>query len=163
MEPKTARRVDPQDRRQSPVTVRSIPSIGCSAHSIVLTLKGETRAADLKAGDKVITRDCGTAVVRRVTRQQTVCDAVLVKAGSLGHRRPPSDAILPATACLLVRDWRAQALFGRPQAVVQASRLCDGEFISPLPDHQMDTVTLEFDRPHILYIAGLELACEGTQ
>lgn len=159
MEPKTARRLD---------TTQVTPDIGtaraeCSADSIILTLAGERAAHALKPGDKVITRDSGTATVRSVQTSRQVVDAVLIKAGSLGHRRPPEDTIIPASARVLLRDWRAQALYGRVQAIADARRLCDGEFIALMPDHPMDIVTLEFDAPHILYVGGLEIACGPDQ
>jgi len=155
MEPKTARRLDTHNVLPEVRPARAI----CSADSIVLTLAGEKRAGDLQSGDKVITRDSGTAIVRAVHRDTQVTDAVLIKAGSFGHRRPPEDAIIPANAQVLIRDWRAQALFGRVQATAPARRLVDGEFITLLPAWDMETVQLTFDRPHVLYVGGLELVC----
>lgn len=157
MEPKTARRLDTKQVHPEHGTT----DVVCNADSLILTLAGEIRVSNVQVGGKVITRDSGTARVLRITQSAVTCDAVAIKAGSLGHRRPPEDALLPATSRILIRDWRAQALCGRTQMIAQARRLCDNEYIRLVPDHRFDLVTLHFDKPHILYVAGLELAC-GT-
>jgi hypothetical protein len=128
------------------------------ADSIILTLDGERRVADLNVGDRVITRDSGTAVLRGITRHRLRTAAVRIMAGTLGHTRPERDVTLPAGQLLLVRDWRAKALFGDTQALVSATRLVDGEFVTLEAAHEMTLLTLDFATPHILYVDGLELA-----
>ncbi len=54
---------------------------------------------------------------------------VTVRAGSLGHDRPGRDLAARRRQQILVRDWRAKALFGAAQADVEVSRLADGEYI----------------------------------
>jgi hypothetical protein len=126
--------------------------------SIILTLDGEKPVGDVKPGDRVITRDSGTAIVRAVHKRRIRTAAVHIAAGSLGHTRPDRDVTLPAGQMVLVRDWRAAALFGAPQALVQAERLVDGEFVRLEDAVQMTVCILEFDRPHILYVDGIEVA-----
>ncbi|SEL94515.1 Hint domain-containing protein [Roseovarius tolerans] len=131
---------------------------GLCADSIILTLDGETRVRDLRPGARVITRDSGTATLRAVDRRRSACRAVHIRAGSLGHTRPEHDVTLPATQPILVRDWRAHALFGAGRAMVPAERLVDGEFVTLRPTQVFDLYHLIFDQPHILYVDGLELA-----
>lgn len=135
---------------------------GLMAKSIILTLQGETRVQDLRAGDRVITRDSGTAVLKAVRASRVATRAVRIKAGSLGHTRPERDVTLPAGQPVLIRDWRAQAVFGAKQAMVPASRLVDGEFVTLHDDATMTVYHLEFDAPHVLYVDGLEVASHGA-
>jgi hypothetical protein len=134
---------------------------GYPAGSIILTLDGEMPVEHLVPGDRIITRDCGMALLREITAQTQTCALVQVKGGSLGHTRPGEDALFPAQQTVLLRDWRAQALFGLPQALATLNALIDGEFIRDAGECDVTLYRLEFDAPHILYVGGLELACPG--
>ncbi|MDA7424735.1 Hint domain-containing protein [Thalassococcus lentus] len=129
-----------------------------AAGTVVLTLDGALPVEFINEGDRVITRDSGMAVVRKVRRTTQRSKAIAIKAGSLGNNRPDRDAVLPANQEILVRDWRAEALFGASQALVSASRLVDGEFVRDLGTREIDMIELIFDTPHILYADGLEVA-----
>ncbi|SEL01077.1 Hint domain-containing protein [Roseovarius azorensis] len=131
---------------------------GLSADSIVLTLDGEKSLADIRPGDRVITRDTGIAVVQWITIARHLTRIIRIRAGSLGHTRPDRDVTLPAAQPILVRDWRAQAIFGAPQIIVPASRLVDGEFVTLHTAQEILLCSLGFDHPHVLYVDGLELA-----
>lgn len=131
---------------------------GLLGGAIIMTLDGELRVSDLRPGTRVITRDCGMAVLRSVRRRRITGRAVRIKASSLGHNRPERDATLPAGQPVLVRDWRAKALFGSEQALVPAARLVDGEFVTLHDNATMTVYDLEFDTPHVLYVDGLEVA-----
>ncbi|WP_135506346.1 Hint domain-containing protein [Roseovarius aestuariivivens] len=152
MEPKTVGRMTGDT-----VIMPNADATGFLPSSIILTLAGEKRVEDLSAGDRVITRDGGMAVLKDVRSRQISTRAVRIKAGSLGHTRPERDVTVPAGQPVLIRDWRARAVFGATRAMVPAHRLADGEFIT-LQDHVTMTVfELEFDRPHVLYVDGLEV------
>ena len=129
-----------------------------TAGTVVLTLDGALPVEFIAVGDRVITRDSGIAMVREVRRAKVQMKAVAIKAGSLGNTRPDRDAVLPAAQEILIRDWRAEALFGASQALVPASRLVDGEFIRDIGTREFEVVELVFDTPHILYADGLEVA-----
>lgn len=133
------------------------------AGTVVFTLDGALPVEYLNPGDKVITRDSGIAVLREVRRTRRSVALVSVRAGSLGNTRPDRDAIFPASQEILIRDWRAEALFGASQALVPAHRLEDGEFIRPLGMQDVELVSLIFDTPHILYADGLEVASAASQ
>jgi hypothetical protein len=130
---------------------------GLTAGTIVLTLDGEMPVEHLSVGDRVITRDTGMAVLREIRVETLTVAAVRIKAGSLGHTRPDTDMIVAPGARIHIRDWRAEALYGQPQANVPAHRLIDREFISELPAARMSVYTLVFDRSHIIYADGLEI------
>ena len=59
---------------------------------------------------------------------------------------------------MLIRDWRAKAMFGQPQAVVPAFELIDDEFIRDEGLQMLDLCILSFDRPHVIYAGGMEIA-----
>jgi hypothetical protein len=130
---------------------------GLPAGTTVLTLAGELPVEHLVAGDRIITRDAGIAVLRGVKVAVAEVAMVRIRAGSLGHTRPDRDtAVAPGTP-VLIRDWRAQALYAQPSAMVPAARLCDGEFIATLPAASVRLFALDFDRPHVIYADGLEI------
>ncbi len=152
-----------QARGVSARTRPDVPSAGFAAGSIILTLDGALPVEFLSPGDRVITRDQGMAILRGVRRTEVTCDMVSIMAGTLGHTRPEHDTLLPAEQKVLLRDWRAQALFGAPQALAPARKLIDGEFIRRAGRRTITLFQLEFDAPHILYVDGMELACEPTE
>jgi len=131
---------------------------GLMAGSRIMTLRGEFRVDALQPGDRVITRDSGTAMLRAIRRRRIRAPVVNIAARSLGHDRPDRDTILPAGQPVLIRDWRAQALFGAPQALVPAARLVDGEFVTLQAAAPLTLFDLEFDTPHVLYVDGLQVA-----
>ena len=156
MEPKTVRRADgglPARHISSETNGNALV-----AGTVVLTLDGALPVEFLNPGDRVITRDSGAATLRAVRCARKRSATVEITAGSLGSTRPDRDAVLPTDQEILIRDWRAGALFGASQALVPASRLVDGEFIRDLGVVEMDLVELVFDTPHILYADGLEVA-----
>ncbi|QFS82737.1 hypothetical protein FIU97_07985 [Roseivivax sp. THAF40] len=160
MEPKTVRRVS---GGTAPLRHDSIQNMtnALAAGTSVLTLDGTLPAEYLSPGDRIITRDAGMAILRDVVIRSGPVEAVAIRAGTFGHTRPDQDALMPASQEVLIRDWRAQAIFGRARALVPASRLVDGEFVRALGPTEMTLVALIFDAPHIIYADGLEVAASA--
>lgn len=131
---------------------------GIAAGTVVLTLDGALPVDFIEPGDRIITRE-GMRVVREVRVARYSGPAIRIAAGALGHDRPEQDLILPAETPVLVRDWRAEALFGLRQAVVPVERLADGEFIAPITALSLRLYDLRFDSPQVIYAEGLEIAC----
>lgn len=130
---------------------------GLIGGTMVLTLDGEKPVDALAPGDRIITRDAGMARIEEVSRLRRLVPLVSIAAGSLGDTRPEQDMTLPAAQAVLIRDWRAQAMFGRRQALVHAGALVDGEFIRDLGRREVVLHQLHFARPHVIYAGGLEL------
>lgn len=128
------------------------------AGTLVLTLDGELPVEHLTPGDRIITRTSGTARLFRLRHRRLMVEAVSIAHGTLGNARPDRDVVLPARQEILVRDWRASALFGASQALVPACRLIDGTYIRSLGRQKLDLFELHFETPQILYADGLELA-----
>ncbi|MGI3184946.1 Hint domain-containing protein [Nioella aestuarii] len=124
----------------------------------VLSLAGALPVEALYPGDKVITRDAGAQKLIQIARHEVPKDMlfVAIRKDALGGK-PARDLILPAGQRILLRDWRAQALFGTPAARVPLSRLVDGEFIRWTDARPEALLTLHFAQEHILYADGLEV------
>lgn len=125
----------------------------------VLTLDGELPVEFLQPGDRVLTR----AGMRRL-KQVEVCvvtnaRVVNISQGTLGVDRPASDVTVSAAQEVLIRDWRAMAMFGTSTAMIPAARLADGEYIRTHTLSEARFFTLAFDEDAVIYAGGLELSC----
>lgn len=160
MEPKTVRREQgnhPQARQVTPAS----RSHGLVAGTSVYTVDGLLPVEFITPGDRVISRDRGLAKVIALRHRRKHIQTVLVQANSLGKGRPGQDITLPADLHILLRDWRAKAMFGTPQTIVPIKRLIDGEFIAPLERRQVTLIELIFDSPTLFYADGVEVSA-GT-
>lgn len=162
MKPNTVGRTAGQIPQIPPYT-HLMSEAGFLRGTILLTQRGEMRVNDIVDGDKIITRDQGFVQVCHVSRSMQKTRAISFAAGSLGDTRPDQDLLLPAGQRVLIRDWRAQAMFGQKQAMVRADALVDGEFIRDLGQQNMELYQLHFEAPHVLYAGGLELASHLTE
>ncbi|MEL6587976.1 MAG: Hint domain-containing protein, partial [Pseudomonadota bacterium] len=124
--------------------------------SRLLTAKGELGVEKLRPGDRVVTRNFGMAAVRQVicTRMPVGAPQVRIPANALGRNRPEGDAFLLCDQPVVVRDWRAQALFGAREARVAAERLADGKVIHLVPSSGCPVWSLVFEEPAVLYMDG---------
>lgn len=130
---------------------------GLTVGTLVMTLLGEVAVEHLTPGDRVISRSMGTAVLRGVHAQQAEVAMIRILAGSLGHTRPGRDLTLGPDTLVHIRDWRAQALYGKPAVLIPARRLVDGEFVATQDKGPSTLYTLTFDRPQVIYADGLEI------
>jgi hypothetical protein len=84
---------------------------------------------------------------------------IRIRASTMGHDRPDQDIWLAPGQPVVIRDWRARALYGQPVAAVPAARLADGEFIMAETLSDCRLFSLRFDGDEVIYAEGLELAC----
>jgi len=152
-----ARSLNPR-LEQSTSSLAPTPMSGLMGDTMVLTRVGEMAVQDIRPGDHVITRGAGMVPVQAVARHRVLLRTISIAAGSLGDTRPDSDMVLPANQQILVRDWRAQALFGCDQAMVPASALVDGEFICDQGLQVLELYTLQLEHEQVIYAGGLEVA-----
>lgn len=115
---------------------------GLAKGTIVLTLRGEVAVEDLRKGDRVITRDIGAQPLRAVHCHDGK-SAVIAK-NRLGENCPARDMrVAPDQAFYLRGDFIG--LLRAEKLAVQA-------------DEDTKLYRLEFDRAHVIYADGAELA-----
>ncbi len=145
---------------QLPITSQGPQELaGLTMGTKVMTMEGELPVEFLSSGDRIITRAgvrCLTALSVRVEQDVQM---VRIGASTLGFDRPGTETLVPLNQMILIRDWRAQALYGAPQALVAAGRLADGEMIKIETVAEARIFTLAFDRDVVIYADGLELEC----
>ncbi|MCY4336416.1 MAG: Hint domain-containing protein [Litoreibacter sp.] len=135
---------------------------GLLAGCKILTLEGYTPVAELKPGARVITRS-GMKRLVALKKSTQRFKAVSVTAGSLGYTRPSRDLQLAPGQEVMVRDWRAEILFGRDAVVTRIDRLLDEKYIfsaSTASDHEV--FELEFESQEVFYADGVELVSKAT-
>ncbi len=123
----------------------------------ILTMTGYVPVASLMAGDRVITRR-GVRVLRGVTVHTAHFRAVLIGPSTLGFSRPAEQMRVVPGQEILLRDWRAQAMYGEASIVLPIERLIDETHIkhdSVAQDHKL--YTLQFDTAEIIYVDGVEM------
>lgn len=130
---------------------------GFTAGTSVLTLDGELPIEHLAPGDRIVTRNSGIALLAGVRRIPATAPLIRFAAGSLGHMRPEGDAILGPGTRILIRDWRAAALYGQPSAMIEATRLVDGLYILRIPASAAMLFMPQFDAAQVIYAGGLEI------
>ncbi len=158
MKPKTVRRVTAG--QTFPSHAQNLCH-GFPVGTSILTADGDLPVEYLTAGDRIVTRNGGMTPLLSITASTHSTRAVKIAAGSFGAQGPEIDCVLPADQPVLVRDWRAQALFGQAQAMTTAAQLVDREFITDIGPRRLVLFKLEFDRPRVVYAGGLELGTEA--
>lgn len=128
----------------------------------VVTLDGDLPVEFLEIGDRILTRDGAKTLVSIEIAVLTNARMVRIEASTLDRERPEEDVLVPATQKILVRDWRAMAFAGTPQALIPASRLSDGEFIRGEILEAARIYALGFDEDVVIYAGGLELECAAV-
>jgi len=134
-----------------------IRTSGFPAGTPIETCDGDRPVESLTPGDKIVTRNGGSTPVLGIHAVTRVAPAVLFSKGALGPSGPSRDILLPADQPILVRDWRARALFGLSQGMATAGQLVDDAFVLAQGSQQLVLFRLHFDRPRVIYAQGLEL------
>ena len=132
---------------------------GLPSGTQVLTLDGALPVEHLYPGDHVVTRR-GARRLLAVSKVDLSAEASIVEIAenALGGK-PERATWLPAAQRVLLRDWRAHALYGQGQACVPVGQLADGEYLRIVTaTAALSCYQLSFGRPEILYADGLELA-----
>jgi hypothetical protein len=143
-----------------PVNASTVmPVQGVASGTLVLTLTGARSVETIAPGDKVITRSGARPVTVVSLALVRAASMVRISAGVLGKDRPEADVLVTGPQPLLIRDWRAKALTGADQAVLNAERLVDGTYIKRETVTDARIVTLCFDEPQVIYADGLEIGC----
>ena len=135
------------------------PLMAVLAGTPVLTLEGEMPVEFLSPGDRILTRAGARRLLQVEVSVVRNARVVRVSHGTLGVDCPTEDVTVSAAQQILVRDWRAKAMFGTAQAMIPAARLADGEYIRAETVAEARFFTLTFENDAVIYAGGLELAC----
>jgi hypothetical protein len=125
----------------------------------VLTLDGELPVEFLQPGDRVITRAGARRIKEVAVSVVQNARVVHISHGTLGVDSPAEDMTVSAAQEILIRDWRARAMFGKPAAMIPAARLADGEYIRAETVAEARFFSLSFEEDAVIYAGGLELSC----
>ena len=131
---------------------------GLAPDALVMTADGAIPAAYLEVGERVVTRRgmrCVQAMIRRPWPRKT--RGILVLKDALGGK-PERAVFLPHRQRVLVRDWRAQAIWGRDAATPELADLVDGAFIRWSDTRPAELIQVFLGQPELLYVEGLQLA-----
>ncbi|MBL4927831.1 Hint domain-containing protein [Fuscibacter oryzae] len=137
-------------------------AIGFLAGTQVMTAEGELPVELLGLGDRVITRRGIAKVVEIEIRSQQDAQVIVVSPDTLGIGRPGAEVRLAPDQRVLVRDWRAKALWGVAEAAVPVSQLVDGEFIRQERVALAHFVTLRLTSEAVVMAGGLDLCCPAA-
>jgi len=128
----------------------------------VLTLDGELPVEYLQPGDRILTRSGARRLKQIEVHVVRNARVVHISHGTLGVDRPSEDVTVSAAQAILIRDWRAKAMYGAAQAMIPAAKLADGEYIRAETVAEARFFTLGFEEAAVIYAGGLELACEAV-
>jgi len=125
----------------------------------VLTLDGELPVEFLQPGDRILTRKGARRVSQVAVSVIQNARVVRISHDTLGVDRPFEDVTVSAGQQIVIRDWRARAMFGTAQAMIPAKQLVDGEYIKAETMAEARFFSLSFEEDAVIYAGGLELAC----
>lgn len=118
----------------------------------------------LRPDDLVCTYDGGAAPIRWIGSRkvgaaelaaQPDLRPVRITAGALGGGRPYRDLVVSPQHRVLLRDWRAELMFGEPEVLVPAKALIDDLNIRVDRDFgEVEYFHLLFDRHEIMFTEG---------
>ncbi|MEM9043384.1 MAG: Hint domain-containing protein [Pseudomonadota bacterium] len=123
----------------------------------IRTPDGEKAIETLKPGDLVETLDSGARQIRWIGIQRFCGKGILapiaLAAGSLGSH---DELFLMPEQRVLIRDWRAELLFGEPEVLVPARDLVNDTTIRPAPTAQATAYQLLLDHHDLIQSSKLE-------
>ena len=141
--------------------------ITCFARGTMIeTDQGPRPVEALAPGDRVKCSDGACRAIRWVSRRHIGAAElanhpeyrpIRIRRGALGEDLPSADLLVSPQHRILLRDWRAELLFGAAEVLVPALHLVNDRDI--LPDHEADEVTYHhfmFDRHQTVFSNGIE-------
>ena len=130
---------------------------GLLGGSQVLTMRGYMPISSLEAGDRIVTRN-GMRTLQELRVERHMMRPIRVGQGTLGFSRPNADMQMAPDQEVMVRDWRAEMLFGRDMVIVNISTMVDGKYIAEEAELDIHEVyQLGFEEEEIFYADGVEV------
>lgn len=136
-----------------------LAAAGLGAGSPVYTREGAIPVEFLLPGDAVVTRGAGCRTLIAVELAEVAAGPLVrLHAGALGPDRPSEDLLLAPGQLLLLRGALAEALAGRPQALLPAAALAAAGVAALEPAAGPRRLhRLRFAEAQVIYAAGAEL------
>jgi Hint domain-containing protein len=159
---------NPGSGEQVVTTVHDFIGIVCfTPGTLILTPSGSVAIEMLEAGDRIITRDHGVQPIRWIGASTISAGymtarpnlrPVLIRKGALGNDLPQQDMRVSRQHRILVRDWRAEVMFGAEGGVlVPAFSLCnDTDVVQEHPTGNVTYIHMAFDDHEVVYADGVE-------
>ena len=131
--------------------------------TMIATPKGEVAAENLKAGDRIITRDNGIQEIRWVGQKalgwrdllvNPHLKPVLIRQGSLGDGLPERDMMVSPNHRLLVANDRTALYFDEHEVLVAAKHLVAGAGIDAVDSVGTTYIHFMFDRHEVVLSNG---------
>jgi len=140
--------------------VRKLAQVACVAFSrgtnITLSTGAQKPVEDLQVGDRVLTRDDGSQIVRwiGVNTVRAVGDfaPIVIKAGTLNNTR---DLVVSPDHRLFIYQRRDALGAGRSEVLVKARHLVNGDTVVQQDGGFVDYFQLLFDEHQIIYAEGI--------
>ena len=138
------------------VTIDTVPCF--TAGTMIRTMYGDMRVEDLRVGDRIITRDDGTQVLRwvgqRTVPARGVFAPVRIEAGRFG---PHGDLVVSQQHRVLVRGPMAELNSDGSELLISAQMLAEAGMAETMEtDGEVTYFHLLFDRHQVLWANGLE-------
>ncbi len=132
------------------------------ADTNILTDAGECLVENLKAGDRVKTRDHGMQVIRWIGSRDVVAMGalapVLIKKGAFGsvgkQPNPARDLRVSQQHRMVVEGWKAELLFGEKTVLVAAKHLVNDDTIRIIEQDNIRYFHILFDSHEIIFAEG---------
>jgi len=131
--------------------------------TLVATPRGERLVEELRAGDRVITRDNGIQDIRWVGRR-TLSRAelalaphlkpVMIRAGSLGNCLPERDMLVSPNHRMLVANDKTSLYFEEHEVLVAAKHLINHSSVKPVETLGTTYLHFMFDRHEVVLANG---------
>jgi Ca2+-binding RTX toxin-like protein len=131
--------------------------------TLIATPRGERPVEDLKAGDRVITRDNGIQEIRwigqkalnwRTLGTQPHLRPVLVRKGALGHGLPERDMMVSPNHRVLVANDQTQLYFEEREVLVAAKHLVNNAGIVSAESLGVTYIHFMFDHHEVVLSDG---------
>ena len=131
--------------------------------TLIATPRGEVPVEDLRAGDRVITRDNGIQQIRWVGRKDlTWADLslnphlkpILIRKGSLGNGLPERDMMVSPNHRVLVANDRTALYFDEHEVLVAAKHLVAGRGVHEVDSMGTSYLHFMFDRHEVVLSNG---------
>ncbi|OIQ75102.1 hypothetical protein GALL_432310 [mine drainage metagenome] len=131
--------------------------------TLIATPKGERPVEDLKAGDRIITRDNGIQEIRWVGKKAMDWKAlaanphlkpILIQKGALGNGLPESDMLVSPNHRVLVANERTALYFDEHEVLVAAKHLINNRGVHEVASIGTAYIHFMFDHHEVVLSNG---------